>query len=188
MKILAKVTLIFVLASSLFAQPAKNSVDQLPKKDAAETQEAKPIENFYKLTFAVYELEDGKRVNQRDYTVIGKTNSGPPPRVSVNTRIPVFTEEKNLHYIDAGLTLNCAIKEHTIGRLELQCDTSISGFVRPEQSAESRNTNASAPVLRSSNSNTWAILTPGKSMIISSIDDVNSTKRTQIEVTATKID
>ena len=190
MKILSKVILILSLAASLVAQqPAKATSDQPAKKDAVESQETKPPDSFYKLSFALYELEDGKRVNQRDYSVIGRINGGPPPRISVSTRIPIYSEEKKMQYIDAGLSLNCNLKDQTGGKVQAQCDVSISGFIRPDQIPESRgNAVAPAPVLRSTNTSTWAVLTPGKPAVIASIDDINSAKRMQIEVTATKLD
>jgi hypothetical protein len=188
MKILAKVILVLVLASSLCAQqPGKGTADQPAKKDTAENQDAKPVESFYKLNFVLYELEDGKRTNQRDYSMIGRTNSG-PARISVMTRVPIYSEEKKMTYIDAGLSLNCTLRDQTGGKLQAQCDTDISGFVRAEQLPESRANGVPAPVLRSTRTNSWIVLTPGKAAILASVDDVNSAKRTQIEITATKLD
>ncbi len=188
MKIVTNALIVFMFATAMLAQqPAKTGSDQQPKKDS-DTTENKAIENFYKLAIAMYEVENGKRTNQRDYVMIGRTNGGPPARISVNTRVPVATEEKKLQYIDAGLSLSCNLKEQAGGKLQAQCDASISNFIRPEQLPESRNTGVSAPVLRTTNTNTWALLTLGKPVVIASIDDVNSAKRLQIEVTAAKLD
>ena len=189
MKMLSKVIFILALATSLGAQPpAKGSAEQ-PKKDPAETQDAKPPENFYKLSFVLYELEDGKRVNQRDYTMIAKANVNPAPSIRISTRVPIYSEEKKMQYIDAGLTLNCNVIDQGTGKIQAHCEVNISGFVRPEQIPENRgNAIAPAPVLRSTNSNTWAILTMGKPSVIASVDDINSAKRMQIEVVATKLD
>jgi len=190
MKMVSKVIFFLALATSLWAQQsAKGSSEQTAKKDAAESQETKPPDSFYKLSFALYELEDGKRVNQRDYTMIAKANVNPSPSIRISTRVPIYSEEKKMQYIDAGLTLNCNVVDHGAGKIQAHCEIAISGFVRPDQIPENRgNAVAPAPVLRSTNSNTWAILTPGKPSVIATVDDINSAKRMQIEMTATKLD
>src|SRR5438309_3585381 len=72
MKILTRTLLAVVLTAGVFAQqPAK---DQPAKKDSTEAREPAAQDSFYKLSFSVYELEAGKRINQRDYMMIGKTN------------------------------------------------------------------------------------------------------------------
>ena len=185
MKIFTKVIFVLVLASSLFAQQsAKRAADQPVKGE-----ETHQPENFYKLSFAIYELEDGKRVNQRDYSMIAKANTNPSPSVRISTRIPIFTEENKMQYIDAGLSLNCNVIDQGAPKIQAHCEVNIGGFVQRDQVPESRgNAVASAPVLRNTSSNTWAILTMGKPTVITSIDDINSAKRMQIEVTATKMD
>ncbi|HET9365599.1 MAG TPA: hypothetical protein VFP71_11385 [Candidatus Angelobacter sp.] len=184
MKVFVKVIFILALASTLFAQQSTKVSDQ-PLKG----EETHQPESFYKLSFAIYELEDGKRVNQRDYSMIAKANVNPSPRISISTRVPIFTEEKKMQYIDAGLTLNCNVVDQGAPKIQAHCEINMSGFVRPEQVPESRgNAVAPAPVMRSTNSNTWAVLTLGKPAVIASIDDINSAKRMQIEITATKVD
>ncbi len=188
MKMVTNALVVLTLATTMLAQqPAKATPDQQSRKDP-ENAESRPIESFYKLAIAMYEVENGKRINQRDYSMIGRTNSVPPARISVNTRVPVSTDTKQLQYIDAGLTLNCSLKEQAGGKLQAQCDANISNFVRPDQLPESHTTGVTAPVLRITNTTTWALLTPGKPVVIASVDDVNSAKRMQIEVMATKLD
>lgn len=187
MKIFAKAILILALATSLFGQqPAKGSADQ-PPKDSAEHRDPEPTFNFFKLTFVIFELDDGKRINQRDYMMIGKTNNQ-PSSVRIGTRVPVYTEEKKMTYVDAGLTLRCGLKEQADRRLQAECDIEISSFIRPEQLAGSGTSVPSAPVLRTTRTSSWALLSPGKPTVIATVDDINSAKRMQVEVTATKVD
>lgn len=185
MKILAKTILVLILASSLFAQqPEKNNPEQASKKDA--TPEQKLPETFYKLSFAMYELQDGRKTNERDYIVVGKTNSRPSARIVITTRVPVHMDEAKLQYVDAGLDLNCSLKEKTDNKLEAECEVGISEFVRAEQLPAAGT--VSAPILRKTITDSSVPLTPGKSELLARIDDINSTKRTQIEITATKLD
>jgi hypothetical protein len=186
MKVFTRIVVLLALATSLFAQPPARGADQ-EKKDN-DKQEQKLPDNFYKLSFVLYELEDGKRVNQRDYMVVGKTDGHPAPSIRISTRVPVYSEEKKMTYIDAGLNLSCNIYQQPSGKVLAQCDVNMSGFLNPSQSPDVRGTGPAAPVLRSTATNAMAILTPGKPTLIASIDDINSTKRMQIELTATKIE
>jgi hypothetical protein len=192
MKIFTKVILVLALASSLAAQqPAKDTAEQ-PAKDQPQKKEVLAgrdgnTENFFKLAFVMYELDDAKRTNQRDYMMIGKTDNH-PSSIRVSTRVPVYAEEKKVTYIDAGLSIRCSLKEQMDRRVQFQCDIEISSFVRPEQIASSGNAGPAAPVLRTTRTESWALLTLGKPAILTTVDDINSAKRMQIEVTATKID
>ena len=182
MKIFTHIVVVFVLATSLFAQPPAKATDQ-------EQKDADRPSNFYKLTFVLYEIEGGKRVNQRDYTIVGKSESHPAPSIRISTRIPVYSEEKKMQYIDAGLNLSCNLREQQGGKVEAQCDINVSGFVLHDDVPAARgNGVAPTPILRSTSSNSWSLLALGKAALIASIDDINSTKRMQIELTATKVE
>jgi hypothetical protein len=186
MKSLWKIIVVLGLVPALFAQTApKTAADQPAKKDVAE-QEAKPPDSYYKLNLAIYELDDGKRINQREYSMIRGTKGGPPATIRVSTRVPIYVEEKKLQYIDAGLEIRCWLKEPLVGKLPVQCDINISNFVLEQQFADPKN--SAGPMLRTANVGTETIVTPGKPTVIANIDDVNSKKRTQIEVTATRIE
>jgi hypothetical protein len=197
MKVFAKVILALALASTLAAQqPAKDTSDQ-PAKDQPSKKEILAgrdgnTENFFKLAFVMYELEDGKRTNQRDYMMIGRTDNQ-PSNIRVSTKVPVTTEEKGKDkgytYIDVGLRINCSMKEQVDRRLQLHCDIEISSFIRPEQIANATgNTGLAAPFLRTTRADSWALLTLGKPAVLTTVDDINSTKRMQVEVTATRVD
>ncbi|HEX3153378.1 MAG TPA: hypothetical protein VHV32_02080 [Candidatus Angelobacter sp.] len=195
MKIFTKMILVLALASSLAAQqPAKDTSDQ-PAKD----QSSKVLAgaegvtgNFFKLAFVMYELEDGKRTNQRDYMMIGRTDNQ-PSSIKVATKVPITTYEKagdkGYTYTDVGLRINCSMKEQVDRRLQLHCDIEISSIIPREQIANATgNAIPAAPFLRSTRNESWALLTLGKPAILTTVDDINSTKRMQIEVTGTKVD
>lgn len=185
MKIFTRILFVLALTGTLLAQqpPAKDTPDQQAKVLAG----AEGVTgNFFKLAFVMYEVDDGKRTNQRDYMMIGKTDNQ-ASSLRIGTRVPVYTEEKKVTYLDAGLTLRCSIKEQVDKKLQLQCENEISSFVRPEQLAGS-GTGVPAPILRTTRTSSWALLTLGKPTLLATIDDINSAKRMQIEVTATKLD
>jgi hypothetical protein len=197
MKIFPKVILALTLVSSLAAQqPAKDTADQ-PTKDQSAKKDILAgregmTENFFKLAFVMYELEDGKRTNQRDYMMIGRTDNQ-PSIIRVATKVPITTlekgDEKQYTYTDVGLRINCSMKEQVDRRLQVHCDIEISSFIRPEQIANATgNAGLAAPFLRTTRIDSWELLTPGKPALLTSVDDINSTKRLQVEVTATKIE
>jgi hypothetical protein len=197
MKIFTKVILAIALASSLAAQqPAKDTADQ-PAKDQSAKKEVLAgqngmTENFFKLAFVMYELDDGKRTNQRDYMMIGRTDNQ-PSSIRVSTRVPIYTEvkgnDKSYSYIDAGLNIRCSLKEQVDRKLQFHCDIEMSSFIRPEQIANTAGkAGPEAPVMRTTRTESWALLTLGKPAILTTVDDINSAKRMQIEVTATRLD
>ena len=195
MKIFTKVIVVLALVSSLAAQQAaKDTSDQ-----AAKDQPAKVLAdgngltgNFFKLAFVMYELNDGKRTNQRDYMMIGRAENL-PSSIRVSTRVPIYTEvkggDKSYTYIDAGLNIRCSLKEQVDRRLQFHCDIELSSFMRPEQIAGAiGQSGPEAPVMRTTRTESWALLTLGKPAILTTVDDVNSARRIQVEVTATKIE
>ena len=192
MKIVTRIVLVLALVGGLCAQqPAKDTADQ-PAKDQPSKKEVLAgregmTENFFKLAFVIYEVDDGKRSNQRDYMMIARTDNQ-PSSIRVSTRVPVYTQEKQMTYVDAGLTIRCSLKEQVDRRVQFHCDIEISSFVRPEQIASSGNAGPAAPVLRTTRTESWALLTLGKPAILTTVDDVNSAKRMQVEVTATRIE
>ena len=193
MKIFTKVILIVALASSLFGQqtPAKGTPEQPPKKDSGENREPAATNNFFKLAFVLYEVDDGKRTNQRDYMMIGRTDNQ-PSSIRVSTKVPITPQEKAgdkaYTYIDVGLSIRCFLKEQVDSGVQLHCDIEMSSFIRPEQIANATgNAGPAAPFLRTTRTDSWALLTLGKPAILNIVDDINSAKRMQIEVTATKV-
>jgi hypothetical protein len=197
MKIFARILLVLALTGSLLAQQsAKDTADQ-PTKDQPQKKEVLAgregmTENFFKLSFVMYELDDGKRTNQRDYMMIGRADNQ-PSSIRVATKIPIYTEvkgnDKAYSYIDAGLNIRCSLKEQVDRRLQFHCDIEMSSFMRPEQIAGAiGQAGPEAPVLRTTRTESWVLLTLGKPAVLTTVDDINSAKRMQVEVTATKVD
>lgn len=174
--------LVALLAASCVAQ------DQ-PKKDDNPTKPAQQAPTIaYKLDYRVFELEDGKRINQRDFTSLATATDrgGPMSQLRIGTRVPVGVAGEKPTYIDVGFNVNTSIGPEHGGKLDASIRMELSSFAVPEQNADPRS--AGMPVLRNSNFAIWTVLTPGKPQIIASLDDINSKKRMQVEVTATRID
>jgi hypothetical protein len=174
--------LVAVVVATCLAQ------DQTKKEESAVKPTDKGPTIAYKLDYKVFELEDGKRINQRDFTSLATAteHGGPMSQLRIGTRVPVSTPGEKPNYLDVGFNVNSSIGSEPGGKISASIRMELSSFAVPEQNADPRS--ASMPVLRNSNFAIWTVLTPGKPQIIASIDDINSKKRMQVEVTATRID
>lgn len=164
----------------LAAITAACAQDSSQKRDAP----TPPPKAAYRLDFKIYEIEDGKRSNQREYTMIAATRER-ASSIRVGTRVPITYEEKKMTYTNVGLDLSCRLYMDE-GKVWGGFDITLDGFALPDQAPDaSRGVN---PILRNTHSNVDTPIVPGKPTILASIDDVNSKKRLIVEVTATKID
>jgi len=196
MKTFLKYLLLLAAVSVLAtAQPpkkdAKDSVVystlvQDKKADTSASTQVKgdPEKTSYRLDLKIYEVENGKRTNERDYSMVA-TFPGSWSSLKIGTRVPVTLKEAQTQYLDVGVDLRCRLYEQ-YGKLFVNVTAEISSFALPEQSADPRS--STAPVVRNSNSNVESQVILGKPLIVASVDDVNSKKRTQIELTASKME
>ena len=174
-------SLLVVLLAVIVASPAQDASQPAAKPPT-------PKKTAYRIDLKLYELEDGKRVNQRDYSLIAAAypHGGPSSSLRIGTKVPVLVEEKKYSYVDVGFNFNCRLTQEDDGRLWGTFDVEVGSFALPEQNADPRV--GGNPVLRNTHQNVETTLTPGKSMVLTTIDDLSSKKRTQIEVVATKLD
>ncbi len=174
MKKLLQLILVFALAPVLPAQ-------QPPTPEAA-----KPVDTAYKLTFKIYELEDGKRINERTYVFPAIANQRPrTSSIKVGVRTPITVKEHETQYLDVGMNLDCTL-EDVEGKLTASISLELSNFAMPDQIEDPRH--GGDPVLRQMKQSFRIQLPAGKPVMLTSIDDINSKKRTQIEVTAIKFE
>jgi hypothetical protein len=154
---------------------------------AAQETPKRPIQKVYRLSFLIYELEEGKRINERTYVFpVTSVDGGPrDSSVRVGTRVPISMGEKQIQYLDVGLSMDCNLVEQS-DKFIVNGNLEMSSFALPEQGADPRS--GGNPVLRNVKQNFHMLLTPGKATLVTSIDDINSKKRLQVEVTATRIE
>jgi hypothetical protein len=144
-------------------------------------EEGKEGWKFFKLDFVVREMEAGKTVNTRNYTMMTKT--GDLQQLRVGTRVPIAPEENKVQYMDVGLSVDCRIMEGPASKA-LVAMAEITSFASGDGE---KGAPSGAPVVRHVQMNTSAPLTPGKPVVISGVDDLNSNHRFQLEVTATEL-
>jgi hypothetical protein len=146
-----------------------------PRADAEE----KPV-HAYRLDFSVNELEDGKKVNTRQYSL--NLNAEDANEIKIGTRVPVESGQGNFQYLDVGTNIWCRIGERSDG-IPLSVRADISNFAIPDQRTEQ----GARPVIRQLKINASTLALLGKSMVIGSVDDPNSKRQFQLEVTVSRL-
>jgi hypothetical protein len=184
MKTLLRFLFVLMSLSVLQAQDAS------PRKDAGEMPR-RPVTKVFKVIYNIYELEDGKRINERSYSLPVRTLDGSARSSSlkINNRVPVTSKEtpqgSEFMYLDVGLNLECDVTEQSdkfivFTGLDLSYVISADQIAGPHLQGQ--------PIIRSTKENSTTLVYPGKATLVTSIDDINSKKRMQLEVTVTRIE
>jgi hypothetical protein len=167
-----------LVISLCWSTPASRAQEQLPAKTQAESQDK--LASAYRLDFTISEMEDGKKVNSRQYSI--NLNAGDANEVKIGTRVPVEVKQGEMQYIDVGTRIWSRVKETGSG-LVLEVRAEISNFALPDQASRSN----SMPLLRQMQINASTVTIPGRPTAVGSVDDPNSKRQFQLEVTATKL-
>ncbi len=165
-------------------------VSRVSAQESAGEKPAKTV-STYRLDFSFNELEDGKKMNTRSYTMILQDSPASlrpeswsePKTMKVVTRVPVTSQTKGettTVYIDVGLAIFSRVRPHG-GTMDIDGNVELSSLAQPDQAASGH------PVFRTVESNFGVEVTLGKPILIASMDDLSSTRRYEVEVTATKL-
>ena len=136
--------------------------------------------SLYRLEFLVTEFKNGDIASERTYSVLSRSGKG--VQIRTGNRVPIFPPD-GVEYLSVGLHIDCRIEERG-SRILLFVASEINSFVLPEQAAGS----GDPPVIRAISSQVDTAVVPGELTMISSIDDVMSNSRYQLDVTVTKVD
>ena len=147
---------------------------------AAVAQTADAV-RFYKLDFAVKELEAGKPVNTRTFSAMlslpepGKNN--PVTSIRTGGRIPM-TSSNGTQFLDLGVNLD--IRElREVGQGE------VSFYVSADISSAAQDNPSATPVIRQNKWTAVVLTAIRKPTVVFSSDDLSSKRQMQLEVTAT---
>jgi hypothetical protein len=146
----------------------------------ATADEAENDTSLYRLDFRVTEFKNGDTSSERAYSVLSL--SGKSVQIRTGNRVPIFPPD-GVEYLSVGLHIDCRIEAQG-SRILLFVASEINSFVLPGQASGS----GDPPVIRSISSQVDASVVPGELTMISSIDDVMSDSRYQLDVTVTKVD
>jgi hypothetical protein len=149
-------------------------------------KEKSPDFDNYKVSYKVDEVENGKTINSRMYTLMAKIGS--TATVRIGSRVPYSTGGKemgSIQYQDVGMNIDCMLDSFgEEGRLIVHTKVSMMSLQgkRTEPSSESN------PVFGQFQVENFTIAALGKPIFVGSADDVASNRRYVIEVTVTKAD
>lgn len=159
-------------------------VPSLAQEVNSEEKSEEPLsKNTYRVELTIKELDGNKQVNSRRYlmNVIEKEWG----QVRSQSRVPVPAiggGSTMFQYENVNMNIDC--RPETVGEdVQLGIRVQSKGLANPGGALEA----TMSPVTREEQLNVTATITPGKPTLVGSIDDVTSTHRFEIEVTATKV-
>jgi 3D (Asp-Asp-Asp) domain-containing protein len=167
-------------ASAQDSNTSKVAKAKAEADEARKTPEVEKTVNAYRLDFSVNEIEDGKKINTRQYSM--NLNAEDGNEIKIGTRVPVEAKQGEFQYLDVGTNIWCRIGERANG-LALSVRAEVSNFAMPDQQEHT----AARPVLRQLEIHASTVAQLGKPIVIGSVDDPNSKRQFQLEVTVTKL-
>jgi hypothetical protein len=146
-----------------------------PAPKASETK-AEIVSQTYRLTYTITEMDGAKRIGSQHFSLtaypVKPSNNA---RIKLGSKVPITTESQ-VHYTDVGLTIYAHMNESAAG---VSLDSNVEqSSVSEEQSIVGK----SDPVIRQATLDNTVLLTPGKPVMLGSLDVPGSTRHLDIEV------
>lgn len=192
------VAVIFVGVICLCSARAQDqSKDESKTESPKQPARIQPVQP-YRLDFSFNEVADGKTVNTRHYSM--NLTAGESNEIKIGTRVPVVTGSNNpstpaavqYQYLDIGTNIWAQLREHG-DELMLAVRSDVSNLDTNSGDRPAGGTLAAerqldlGPVIRQIKISGTTLLATGKPILIGSMDDPNSKRQFQLEVTATKL-
>ncbi len=155
------------------------------ENSGTQSEKAKPVRP-YRLDFAFNEVAEGKNVNTRHYSM----NLTPPgsDEIKIGTKVPIIASSgasspTQYQYMDVGTQIWAQLRDQG-DDLVLAVRAEVSNL--DMETGEHAGT-AQAPVVRQIKISGDTLVVTGKAIVIGSVDDPNSKRQFQLEVTMTKL-
>jgi hypothetical protein len=166
------------ISASAQEEKGKETATAEQKGKETATMEQKPMA-AYRIEFNVREIENGKRLNSRNYMIMAKDNDW--SRIRVQDNVPYQASDNSYQHTDLRMDIDCRPHERS-DNVALDISVNFSSMAPAPDSAP-----RTPPVFRTANTGISAVVTLGKPTLVASSDDVSSNRRYEIEVTATKV-
>jgi len=164
-------------------QPEKSAMPTTSESKLNPEQPDKPV-HAYRVDFSLNELEDGKKINTRHYSMNVNTGDRNQVKISAGTRVPKETSGTNEAPVETQpdslyvmVHIYCRVQEHG-DEVLLAAEGVIDNVLNPPNGP---------PVTRDIDIAGTTVATLGKPIVIGSVDDPSSNREFQLEVTVTKI-
>jgi hypothetical protein len=183
------VTLLFVIATFGTVKVA-SAQEEAGSSKAPKTEDSV---DAYRVDFSFNELEDGKKLNTRHYSL--DLTFGREATIKIGTRVPIVSGSSSsssssdsgasvqYQYLDIGTRIWAQVIGHG-DREELHAEGEISSL---DSSAGPVTGPRLGPVVRQIKIEGGTALVVGKPIIIGSADDPNSKREFQLEAVVTKL-
>jgi len=174
-----------VAATLILAVMAVGRGRKVSAQEAVATKAPDAEKQAYRIDFSVNEMEDGKRINSRQYSM--NLNAGDTSEIKIGTRVPIEEKAGEFSYLDVGTSIWCRLRDRNndawLGNaVLLSVGSEISNFAVPDQQGQNVR-----PLLRQLKLAASTAAQLGKPTVVGSMDDPNSKRQFQLEVTATKL-
>lgn len=175
-------------ASKIYFVPSRNAIvvratpDQLVLDQKLITDLDRPNKT-YRLTYTFTEMDNGKRIGVQHYALI--VVSGQRTQLKQGSRVPIMTgyynpsssvAQNQMTYVDVGMSFDVSLDEFSNG-VRLRSTVEQSSIADQTSNAAQQD-----PVIRQTSLSGTAFLTPGKPMILGSLDIPGSTRHMDVEV------
>ena len=172
-------------------------VTLVPPSDGQETHadssppaSASKLNTAYQLEFKLSEIEDGKKINSRSYSMLAQAG-GVLNKLRLTARVPIpvggfRTDAANAlvntqyQYMEAGMNIDCRVQEQE-GALALNVTVDSTSFTHPAQDNPIKQ-----PVMNQLKFDLSTVVSIGRPTVISTVDDPSSKRQFQLEVAAAK--
>ena len=154
-------------------RPGTFSCSGTPRSWAQDSSAARPPAaqaTGYRLDFSINEMEDGKKINARHYSM-NLTDDDASKELKIGTRVPVEPEPGKFQYVDVGTYISAKMYlNHNSFSLDVKVE--ISSLASPDQA-----TRGQRPLVRQMMISGGTLVVSDKPIIIGSVDDPNSKRR-----------
>lgn len=152
----------------------------------AQEKKAEAQHHAYKVDVTLTETENGKAINNRNYSML--INDGEVGNIRQGDRIPINVapaalkeQAPQIQYMDVGLNLDCRLMQLNDGLL-FRTTLDMSGLAPDQAPSASGN-----PIVRQQKYGFESFIQPGKRTVIASVDQLDSKRRLQIEALLTQV-
>ena len=147
---------------------------------------------FYRLDFAIKELDETKVVSTKKYsTFISTDDRTKGASIRVGTKVPYSTGSSSggtspvtntqYNYADVGVNIDCQKISEANGHLVVQISAEITSIPASEGPITTQ------PIIRQNRWFSVSVIEPAKPTTLFSSDDLNSKRKLQLELTATPV-
>ncbi len=138
---------------------------------------------FYKVDFGLKEVEAGKVVSSRTYSMIVHEGLHNISNIRTGSKVPLQAGNGAFNYLDVGVNIDCSDVKEVDGELAMDINADVSSI--PADSAAPLQ--SAGVVVRQNKWRSGVVVPLHKSTVIFSSDDLTSKRVMQMEVTATAL-